>query len=151
EAVLLSRADDRDALAHLLSRDRMLLLEFTAPRERALVRALQRMLRARPTSAYREPAKREEMDANGEPALASWIATVAPQAAAFGPPAGRKRASAERVGLENEPNPESVARVETAQARVHRRHTRRTLMLVWLLLIVTFVAIWQFMQPEATP
>jgi hypothetical protein len=150
EAVLLSRADDRDALARLLSRERTLLLEFTSPRERALVRALQRMLRARKTSVYREPAKREEIDPSGEPALASWIAAVAPQAAAFAPQAGPKRTSAKQVGLENEPNPASVARIEKVQAargRVAYKRKAVMVLLLWLLLIVMFVAIWQFMQP----
>ncbi len=151
EAALLSRDVDRGPLAALLARDRELLFEYTSPRERALVRALERMVKARGTSAYREAAKREEAPDGNEPPLASWIASVVPAAAAFAPPAGARRESAEPVGLEAQPSPASVARVERAQRNpVRRRQAVRTLVL-WVLLVVMFLAIWQFLTPSDRP
>ena len=77
EAIALSRSNDPAQLATLLARDRKLLLEFTTPRDRALVRALQRTLYVHPGSAYREPAHAEPEDSE----LGSWISHLAPAAA----------------------------------------------------------------------
>ncbi|MEA2747482.1 MAG: hypothetical protein QOI41_1625 [Myxococcales bacterium] len=93
--VILSRSGDMTALASELAKDGSLLLEHTMPRERALVRALRKMARGRGRSVYREPSK--PSDAGNDPgALASWIAQVAPEAAAYaGEEVGRAVTSAE--------------------------------------------------------
>ncbi|MCC6551603.1 MAG: hypothetical protein IT372_01105 [Polyangiaceae bacterium] len=84
EAMLLERAGRRDDLRALIDRDRDLLLEHTHPRERAIVRAYQRMLRADTGSVYRMAAARDEDPAGREePPLADWIARIAPGAAPF--------------------------------------------------------------------
>jgi tetratricopeptide (TPR) repeat protein len=82
EALLLAREGKRDALRDYLHRERFALFEATRPRERAIVRALQRMLSAAPTTAYRqqtEPAS----SADEEPDLATWATRVAPSVAPF--------------------------------------------------------------------
>src|SRR5262249_31352419 len=61
---------------------RTLLLEATAPRERALVRGLQRMLKVSATSVYRQPPPRDPAPAN-EPSLGDWAARFAPAIAPF--------------------------------------------------------------------
>ncbi|MFO0756923.1 MAG: hypothetical protein U0359_10545 [Byssovorax sp.] len=83
EAVILARTGERDRLRLLLDRDKALLLENLHPRERAIVRAYQRMVRVATTSAYRVSASREEESTRDEPALVDWVAKVAPSAAPF--------------------------------------------------------------------
>ena len=83
EAIVLARTGERDALRALLERDKLLLLENLHPRERAIVRAYQRMVRTAVTSAYRESAPREKEESREEPPLVDWVAKVAPSAAAF--------------------------------------------------------------------
>lgn len=81
EAILTERAGDRDVLREHLTQHHELLFDVTDRRERAIVRAFQRMLEATTTSVYRKGAKR---DAEAEePPLADWIAQVVPQAAPF--------------------------------------------------------------------
>jgi hypothetical protein len=85
EAMLLERTGGRDALRALLDRDKGLLLESCHPRERAIVRAYQRMVRVTTTSAYRASAPRDDADAHprDEPALLDWVTKLVPAAAPF--------------------------------------------------------------------
>src|SRR5262249_50695898 len=72
------------ALAGLLRRERTLLLEATDPRERAIVRGLQRLVRAPATSVYRkQPAPPKTARDAEEPALMDWVLAVAPDVAPF--------------------------------------------------------------------
>lgn len=94
-ALVAARRGQTEVLADRLARHGSLMLEHTMPRERALVRALRKMARARGRSVYREPARpAEEAPAPG--GLAGWIARVAPEAAAY---AG-EASFAERAGVE---------------------------------------------------
>ncbi|EYF08919.1 hypothetical protein [Chondromyces apiculatus] len=84
EAMILERAGEREALRKLLEEERDLLLEHTHPRERAIVRAYQRMLRSARSSVYRQGAAQVRREATlDEPTLADWVARVAPGAAPF--------------------------------------------------------------------
>ena len=83
EALLLEQAGKREELRLLLSEKRTLLLEHTHPRERAIVRAFQRMVRADKASVYRKAEARREKAESEEPTLADWVAKVAPAAATF--------------------------------------------------------------------
>jgi hypothetical protein len=153
EALVLARSDRRDDLAALIGRDRSLLLEYTSPRERALVRALQRMIERRRTSVYREPAKREEPVATEELPIASWIATVAPAAAEFAPRAGPRATSAPAVPVALSPGATGGAlppQPAGAWVKAKARGRRGRLWLVggWVALVVMFLAIWQFLQPS---
>jgi tetratricopeptide (TPR) repeat protein len=93
EAVLLERSGDFAALRALLDREGGFLIEASEPRERALVRAYQRMVQVRaPRGVYRVGAPREEQAADGgEPALTDWIARIAPGAAPFVRPSPARR------------------------------------------------------------
>jgi hypothetical protein len=84
EAIVLERTGGRDALRALLDRDKGLLLESCQPRERAIVRAYQRMVRVTTTTAYRAaPPRDEETHRGDEPELLDWVTRIAPGAAAF--------------------------------------------------------------------
>jgi hypothetical protein len=150
EALLLARHDDRLALASLLQRDRRLLLEKTTPRGRALVRSLQRMLEARRAGVYREPGTREEA-IQGTP-IASWIASVAPAAGAFAPRRGTPTADrAETVGLDAPPDVQAVAGLVGKQSVAFRganRKAAKRVVVLWMLLIAMFLAMWQLLQPS---
>jgi hypothetical protein len=81
EALVLERQGERETLRELLARDRRLLREATHPRERAIARALERMVRAAKVTPYRVA---EAAPAEGdEPPVETWIARVAPSLASF--------------------------------------------------------------------
>src|ERR1044072_8030419 len=73
EAMVLERRGDRRGLAALLRRDRRLLVSGLSIRERAVVRAMQRLLKASPTSVYRAPASPRGLLTEEEPTLAAWL------------------------------------------------------------------------------
>ncbi|MEJ7732086.1 MAG: hypothetical protein WKG00_23105 [Polyangiaceae bacterium] len=144
EAVVLERSGDRAALrAHLASK-RFVLLEHAAPRERAVVRAYQRMLRVPITTPYREavPASERHPD-NDEPDLGDWVATMAPGAARFvragaAPPAPQPRAKeviapAARIAAEKR-----FGGGGSGAARVFG---------LWAVLIVMFISAWTLFSP----
>lgn len=83
EALLLEQAGKREELRLLLSEKGTLLLEHTHPRERAIVRAFQRMVRSDRSSVYRRAEARRDKEDGEEPTLADWVAKVAPGAASF--------------------------------------------------------------------
>ena len=83
EAVLHEKSGERAALRAHLAAHGNLLFEATAPRERALLRAYQRMLRVTAPGIYREAARVEEAPGGDEPALEAWVAKVAPGAVPF--------------------------------------------------------------------
>ena len=83
EALLLEQAGKREELRLLLSEKGTLLLEHTHPRERAIVRAFQRMVRSDRSSVYRRAEARRDKEEGEEPTLADWVAKVAPGAASF--------------------------------------------------------------------
>jgi hypothetical protein len=148
EAMVLERGGDRGALAEHLAAHRALLAEQTTPRERAIVRAYQRLVRAKPGSVYRKSAPRELPQSADEPASAEWIAQVAPAAAPF---ARRARAtiSARDAALEPadaELTRAAAARLTSRAAAAPRRHVGFVLGL-WVALVGMFLAIWQVLAP----
>lgn len=150
EAVVLERSGDRDALrAHLVGA-RRILLEHALPRERALVRAYQRMLEVRPASIYRkgprEPARREREQLS----VAEWIAIVDPDAASFVPSEPVNAGAPSRVPTPIEPI-DPAAR-NAAKARIAARPLRSLrLPLLWVVCIMFFLGIWQFLAPASSP
>lgn len=150
QAVLLARADERVALGDLLDRNRTLLVEASRPRERALVRALQRMVKARASSAYREPGRREELDEHGQPGLQSWVAQVAPGAAPFVREAGTTKEQLGDLTPEGPPPSSAMANIKTAHAAAAKaqrpgKQVRRVVAL-WLVLVGLFVLIWRLLD-----
>lgn len=83
EAMILEQQGKREELRMLLSEKSALLLEHTHPRERAIVRAFQRMVRSDKASVYRRAEARRERSEGEEPMLGDWVAKVAPGAAQF--------------------------------------------------------------------
>lgn len=144
EAILLEKEGDRDGLRAHLTRRRRVLFEHTHPRERAIVRAFQRMLGTKAASVYRRAAPRDPGH-DEEPALTDWVARIAPAAAPF------VRAPA-RTTSAPLPAPASPAPEPAAQAAAEARLTRGgrplvRVMVVWVLLIMVFLAIWEFLNP----
>lgn len=81
EAICLEKEGDRDVLRKHIDDHRDLLFDVTDRRERAIVRAFQRMLESSTTSVYRKPAK---LDMHGDdPPLVDWVAQLVPSAAPF--------------------------------------------------------------------
>jgi hypothetical protein len=84
EAILIERVGERAALRDHIEKHKGLLLESCHPRERAIVRAYQRMLKVTATTVYRQSGEREpEARATEEPMLADWVEKIAPAAAPF--------------------------------------------------------------------
>jgi hypothetical protein len=157
EAVLLERGADRGALRDHLHRERTLLMEHTVPRERALVRAYRRMLRTRATTVYRNASPREEA-ATAESSVSSWIAKVAPDAAAFVPADRPLDDAAETAAIDAASSTHTGPRAEPLRHIASVKHaggararTGRRVALVWVSLILVFLAIWQFLAPDGPP
>jgi tetratricopeptide (TPR) repeat protein len=133
EAVLLERSGDHAALRALLDREGGFLIEVSDPRERALVRAYQRMVRARaPLGVYRVSAPREEQAADGgEPALADWIARISPAAAPF-----VRSSPAHRTGPSASDSPSDVANVAAPTSPRMTRHIVRAVASVLTILLL---------------
>jgi tetratricopeptide (TPR) repeat protein len=156
EAVLLERAGNLEGLRGLLAQNRSLLLENPSPRERALVRAYQRMLKAnaKPSSVYRASAPKEGPPENEKPGLADWISKIAPSAAPFaGAPREREAGFAAGASSENilsPPHEEALKSAEARKAAFKSRATKgvKLVLLSYAGCIVMFLAIWKFLQPD---
>lgn len=125
-----------------------LVLEYAAPRERVLFRALRRMAGSRQQqSAYRMPGRAQ---GDREPSkLASWISLVAPDAASF---VDDDRAVVDQVEEMVIPSgvPSDVRALRDARAGVRGANPARRglrLLAFWGLLVVMLLAIWQFLTP----
>lgn len=148
-ALLASRAVyHEEAFRKYVTATAPLVLEYAAPRERVLFRALRRMAGSRQQqSAYRMPGR---VKGDREPSkLASWISLVAPDAASF---VDEDRAVADHVeemvipsGVPSDVRALRDARAGVRGARPARRGLR--LLVLWGLLVVMFLAIWQFLTP----
>src|SRR5262249_4706310 len=147
-AVLLERSGDRAALGEHLARERELLLEHSAPRERAVVRAYQRMLAAPKTTIYRTSAPRGAQPAD-EPAMEEWIREVAPSAAPFVATARAGReAPAEPPRAPVDPDAVRAAEVRVTGRGLKGARQAGKIALLWLLAVFGLVAVWQLLTPE---
>jgi len=156
EAIALERDGDREALGAHLARKRTLLLDSTTPRERAVVRAYQRMLAAPRTSIYRRGGARDAAEGPGargqEPTLADWITRVAPAAAPFARASRPRDAGAAGTA----PAPEDVATpglIRVAEGRLEPTAggppaSRARIAAVWVLLVVFFAAFWELFRGD---
>jgi tetratricopeptide (TPR) repeat protein len=148
-AVLLARTGDTEALArHLQSGGASLLEWLPSSRERALLRALRAMARARRGSVYREPARPDE--ASEEARVAAWIAKLAPGAAAF----VQKQPHAASAAALPPPrvDPAGARAVEDARrtAQLPARSGSRTAVL-WVLLVVMLVVMFSVVGSSSAP
>ena len=123
EALVLARDErSRGDLAALLRRERRSLLAHVTPRQRAIVRALQRSVHVPSASAYRTTERPED------------------------PP----RATAPLVDLTKElaQSPYAVMPAEATRARMGSTGQLRKTLILWVALIIVFLAIWQFLSVD---
>ncbi len=150
ELVLLARAGDQAALRTTLDKHRSLLFEATTPRERTLVRAMDRMLDSAARSPYREPA---EVTRDKTDAVTDWISEVVPAAAAYVLPRDIPTGGGAEVRFEapTTAGAAQVARDLKARVKGARSPMMKRTLALWVLLMVMFFAIWQFLQPAPHP
>jgi hypothetical protein len=147
EAIVLAKKDDREALARSL-RANARLVEHLPPRERTLFRAFRRMVEVRAGNVYREPSRPTDA-AREEPLLGEWVSKIVPQAAAFVPEAERQTESAP---LSLSPaGPSAPAGSATISQSSRQPVPVARVLVLWGILIVMFLAIWQFLEPAAPP
>ncbi|MEZ4313103.1 MAG: hypothetical protein R3F14_34210 [Polyangiaceae bacterium] len=147
EAIVLEKRGDRAELGALLRRDRKLLLGGLDVRERAIVRAMQRMLKAPPRSVYRTAAELKPQEIDQEPTISEWLGRVAPELSAFAPrPGAPVSVGAVSAPAEPVPSKEAVAQVSEARRPAKSRKAWKVLAL-WAVLVTMFIAIWEFLQP----
>ncbi|HSO35972.1 MAG TPA: hypothetical protein VLT33_25770 [Labilithrix sp.] len=146
-ALLASRAAyHEEAFRSYLASNARLVLEHAMPRERALFRALRRMSRSPDRGVYREAA-RGTNDRAPSP-VASWIATLSPEAAPFA--AGDAFVDAAPELPVDSVVPSDVRALRTARASLSAaRPSRRPARAVGLLalLAVFFVGAWLALTP----
>lgn len=139
EALLFAREKDMEGLARVIREERPLLFGATGPRERLVARALARMIAAKKVSVYREAAKRDDEELDEQ---ASWVAKIAPGAASY--------ARAAKLGgtLEAPATVTEEARAAAEKAGPTAKSPWRRVVALWVVLIVLFLAIWQFLTPD---
>jgi hypothetical protein len=151
-AILASRVVyHEEAFRAYLATNARLVLEHAMPRERALFRALRRMSRNPQRSVYREPARIKGDQAPSK--LASWIAYIAPEAAAY---VEGDRMLAERVDEDVIPSgvPSDVRALRTARASAasprDRGRRRQRLLALGIALTALLVFAWTALAPSTT-
>lgn len=148
-AIVASRAAyHEEAFRLYLGANARLVLEHAMPRERVLFRALRRMSRSPQRSVYREQGRVDDDRAPSK--LASWIAYVVPEAAAY---VEGDRMLADRVDEPAIPSgvPSDVRALRTARAGARSAPSSRRwrLVLLWATLVALFLALWQLLAPAA--
>lgn len=147
EALLLEKAGDRAALAALLRRERRLLLDATDPRERAIVRGLQRLLQTSATSIYRTQATPARLpDGVEEPTLADWVLAIAPGVAPFvrspaASPTPATDARAQAAALAPDDRARSAILADRARATRAARQAAAPQRYAWSVVLVAAVGI----------
>jgi hypothetical protein len=119
EAVLLERAGDRTRLKDLIDENEELLLEHTSPRERALVRAMRRLVSvSEKGSVYRKRESPKRRRARGsDTSVSDWVARIAPEAAPYVREHGRARKVGRAIfAAVARPTRKAVRKVRAARA-----------------------------------
>ncbi len=141
-----------EAFRAYLAANARLVLEHAVPRERALFRALRRMSRSPQRSVYREQGRMKDDQAPSK--LASWIAYVVPEAAAY---VEGDRLLTERADDDVIPSgvPSDVRALRTARASATSAadpaQRRRRLVVLSAALIALVVFAWKVLAPSASP
>jgi hypothetical protein len=148
-AVLASRAAyHEEAFRAYLAANARLVLEHAMPRERALFRALRRLSRSPQRSVYREQGRMKDDQAPSK--LASWIAYVAPEAAAYveGDRMLADRADDDVIpsGVPSDVRALSAARA-SATSTLDPARRRRRLVALWGALAAVTLAAWSVLTP----
>lgn len=146
QALVLERSGRLDELrAHLVSH-RYVLHEHTQPRERAIVRAYERMLQAKPQSVYRKKA--EDAPAGAEPSLKDWVATVAPGASPFVRTSTTNEARGAPTAAASPPGAKKAAQARVAALAPKKTARGARLIVLWILLVVLFFAIYSLLPAD---
>ncbi len=149
EAICIEREGDRDALRKHLAEHRDLLFDVTDRRERAIVRAFQRLLETTATSVYRKGAK---LDLHGDdPPLADWVAQLVPAAAPFveAPrPQNPTNDLAVTVASEDAKKAVTNARKNAEKQATKPRSLRKSVLVLWVVLLGLFVGVWKTLIPD---
>lgn len=156
-ALVLAGKKELEQLAAFLAEHRTLLFAEGLPRERVLVRALQRLVTSRTTSAYREPAPEAgtEVPAHDDAQATTWLGRLAPDVAAFAPPSRTKaRLSPETPTEPGSPEALDVVRKSRTRDPIGPRstpsgNTVQRIALLWGLPAVILLVVWQFLSPTA--
>ncbi len=151
-ALLASRAAyHEEAFRGYLASNARIVLEHAMPRERALFRALRRMSRSPSRSVYREPARVHDDRAPSK--LASWIATMAPEAAGYVEGDRLVAESVEEMPIESGV-PSDVRALRAARAgkstAARPGQQRWPTIVLWIAVVGVFVLLWQFLAPPDT-
>jgi hypothetical protein len=150
-AILASRAAyHEEAFRVYLAANARLVLEHAMPRERALFRALRRMSLNPARSVYREPARVKDDRAPSK--LASWIASVAPEAAAYVEGDRLLVESVDEIPIEPGP-PSDVRALRSARASKSSGRpgrSRGAQLVLCVILGGASLALWQFLTPTGT-
>lgn len=150
EVMVLERRGERAQLSAILRRDRRLLLGRLGMRERAVVRAIQRLLKTSPTSVYRVPHAPKQVESEDEPTIAEWIDRVAPQLSEFAPAPNVALNQGPRLIPTLVPTASGIEKIKSAAPKKGFPIPAKLLGL-WAGLIIMFLAIWQFLAPDEPP
>ncbi len=125
-AAVAANGDRKAEVREILSRAAPLMDEIGG-RERALARSLARFAADRPRTVYRHPAKPDEAEHGAD----------------FLQPSKTRTSIAAFEATNDVPLPSS--------AKAHARTVRRRTLVLWVLLILMFLAIWQVLNPSERP
>jgi hypothetical protein len=142
-ALVLEKTGNRAGLGAHLARHQQLLSEYTTPRERAIVRAYQRLVEVRPKSVYREIAAQDPAPGD-EPVLEDWMSKVAPAAAPF---VRAMRIAPTSATVAPEAVDPALRNAAAARFIVKPRRRAKWVLVLWVGLIAFFLGVWQFLQP----
>lgn len=148
EALVASRSESTkgDLVARLRALDPY--LAYLMPYERALARGLRKASRRDARSIYREQAV--DLEKEQRAGVAAWLRDISPEAAA-----GIESEHAVASAPETTTPPVTAEAMAAARARWTNMGTKLRgclpLILVWSLLIVMFLVIWQVLAPDVSP
>lgn len=147
EAICIEREGDRDALRKHLAEHRDLLFDVTDRRERAIVRAFQRLLETTATSVYRKGAK---LDLHGDdPPLADWVAQLVPAAAPFVEAPGPKNPTNDLpVAVASEDAKKAVTNARKSAEKQSQKGRNRRALALWVVLIGVCFSLWKSLMPD---
>ncbi len=141
-ALVVSRTQGASGLAkHFAVGGASKMIEYLSPRERALARALRRMARASRPHAYREAAKADDERAQKANELASWMASIAPAAAAF---ATEEYASTAEVDARVAATPEGLDAVARSRQKAQKKPAAKAwqVLVLWVVLVALMLFGW---------
>jgi hypothetical protein len=157
-AYLAAARGDVDGLRREIAHHGVIAFDRVSASERVLARALRRMAHAPRAGAYREPGEVGEPDASSSKAVA-WVAQIAPFAAPYATDVGGSgRASNAAASHQGAPAASFAVPAWRVRAVHHatglpqgRSANGLKTLALWVVLVVMFLTIWQFLAPSPRP